>query len=240
MTAPTGSTGAASGTRARVTPRARRLAAELGVDLAAIDVSSPVTSARVRAASDLGPTPTAAPPPARLSAVQPPPGPPGPGVAGSALVTVDCGAWAVGLVADAELAGRVVEAATAALADHPMLHARVDPDGRLRPGVPAAHLVGRDARADGLGVYAVGSAIGVVALPPLDVGELASLGFGSVSPQPVAVPLADGSFGVGIRPQGLLCLTWDRRRLGSTEPAAFLAAVKSRLERRASASPATR
>ena len=178
--------------RMRATPRARRAADELGVDLSTFgEGDEPVRLADVVVAAERnkraeGPTPgteTGGPSPSRV--------PPG-----FSVLVVDCGAW---WEADVDLAATVRGMVDAALAEHPLLDAR---QVRVVP------------------MYDQGDAIGLLALPPLAPGDVIALGHSDVAPRVAAVTLPDGSYAVRVRPQALLGLVWDQAAVGPAEPIA--------------------
>ncbi len=70
-----------------------------------------------------------------------------------------------------------------------------------------------------------GEPTGVVVLPLLGPGEVAALGFTTATPQPEALALPDGGYGIGVRLQGLLALSWDQQLLGDADARAFLTRV---------------
>jgi hypothetical protein len=187
--------------RVRVSPRARRAADELGVDLSTLDGGDdPIRLADVVVAAELSKHDDRPSPGAGTDGVSSWRSPPR-----VASFEVDCAAW---WQPDIDVAALVRGAVDAALVEHPLL------DSQQVRVVPLDDM---------------GDAVGVVTLPPLAPGEVIVLGHSAVGLQVVAVTLPDGSYAVRVRPQALLGLLWDETALGATEPVAFARRVQQNM-----------
>jgi 2-oxoglutarate dehydrogenase E2 component (dihydrolipoamide succinyltransferase) len=69
-------------------------------------------------------------------------------------------------------------------------------------------------------------------IPIINQPQVAILSTDGVKPKPVAVPLADGGYGIAVHPVGNIVLSFDHRAYDGAYAAAFLAKVKDILETR--------
>ena len=78
----------------------------------------------------------------------------------------------------------------------------------------------------------VGSYGTALTIPIINQPQVAILSTDGVKPKPVAVPLADGGYGIAVHPVGNLVLSFDHRAYDGAYAAAFVAKVKDILETR--------
>ena len=81
-------------------------------------------------------------------------------------------------------------------------------------------------------ITTIGSYGTVSTAPIINPPQVAIVAVDAVKMRPVAVPLADGGWGVAVRPVGNLSLSFDHRAFDGAYAAAFLAHVRERLEHR--------
>jgi 2-oxoglutarate dehydrogenase E2 component (dihydrolipoamide succinyltransferase) len=72
----------------------------------------------------------------------------------------------------------------------------------------------------------------LITRPIINQPQVAILSTDGVKPQPVAVPLDGGGYGIAVHHVGNLCLSWDHRAFDGAYAAAFLAKIREILETR--------
>ena len=72
----------------------------------------------------------------------------------------------------------------------------------------------------------------LITRPIINQPQVAILSTDGVKPQPVAVPLEGGGYGIAVHHVGNLCLSWDHRAVDGAYAAAFLAKIREILETR--------
>jgi pyruvate dehydrogenase E2 component (dihydrolipoamide acetyltransferase) len=72
----------------------------------------------------------------------------------------------------------------------------------------------------------------LITAPVINQPQVAILATDGIKPRPVALPMADGSYGIAVHPVGNLCLSFDHRAYDGAYASAFLAKVKEILETR--------
>jgi 2-oxoglutarate dehydrogenase E2 component (dihydrolipoamide succinyltransferase) len=72
----------------------------------------------------------------------------------------------------------------------------------------------------------------LITRPIINQPQVAILSTDGVKPQPVAVPLDGGGYGIAVHHVGNLCLSWDHRAVDGAYAAAFLAKIREIIETR--------
>ena len=72
----------------------------------------------------------------------------------------------------------------------------------------------------------------LITRPIINQPQVAILSTDGVKPQPVAVPLKEGGYGIAVHHVGNLCLSWDHRAFDGAYAAAFLAKIREIIQTR--------